>query len=85
MTPPDPLKARAAACLENAGETCSLHPASHRSGSSGIPSDREPPGHSSKEGARETSTTEHEAAEGLGSAEGTDKEKDLPLLGLAPG
>lgn len=52
-----------------------------------IPPDREPLGPNPKEGARGTrgSTAEHEAAEELGSVEGIDKEKDLPLLGLAPG
>lgn len=44
-------------------------------------------GPSSKEEARGTreSTIEHKVAEGLRSAEEADKEKDLPLLGLALG
>lgn len=44
-------------------------------------------GPSSKEGARGTreSTIEHEVAEGQRNVEGADKEKDLPLLGIALG
>lgn len=84
---PDPPQSKGSCPLSGARKTPSLCPASFHTSSSVIPPDREPLGRSSKEETRGTrgSTTEHKAAEGLGSAAGTDKEKDLPLLGLAPG
>lgn len=89
ITPPDPLpptKARTAVCslvLERY-----LGSAQPCSSSAPVQSHQmESLGPSSKEGARGTreSTIEHEVAEGLRSVEGADKEKDLPLLGLALG